>query len=208
MKHTLLKETFIELTKNYTENTQLTIDMWNEIEVNYSGKKRHYHTLEHLENLLEQLSEIKDQIKEWNTVLFTLYYHDIIYNPLKNNNEEESSGLAEIRMKSISIPQQIIENCKTQILATKKHLASADNDTNCFTDADLSILGQNWNNYTNYAKNVRKEYSIYPALVYNSGRKKVLEHFLKMERIFKTIYFFEKFELQAKQNLQKELDAL
>ena len=59
-----------------------------------------------------------------------------------------------------------------------------------------------------YLKNVRKEYSLYPNLVYNPGRKKVLQHFVEMEKIFKTEYFFEKFEAQAKENLKQELEQL
>jgi predicted metal-dependent HD superfamily phosphohydrolase len=50
--------------------------------------------------------------------------------------------------------------------------------------------------------------TIFPDFVYKPGRKKVLLHFLAMERIFKTDYFFHKFELLAKQNLQKELEML
>jgi predicted metal-dependent HD superfamily phosphohydrolase len=87
-------------------------------------------------------------------------------------------------------------------------LQSADSDINIFTDADLSVLGQDWNTYENYLIQIRKEYSIYPDFVYNSGRKKVLQHFLSMERIFKTNNFFEKLEAQAKENLQRELEQL
>jgi predicted metal-dependent HD superfamily phosphohydrolase len=111
-------------------------------------------------------------------------------------------------MKQISVSKDKIELCKKQILATKSHIRSTDNDTNYFTDADLSVLGQNWETYLLYYKNVRKEYSIYPALVYNPGRKKVLNHFLSMDRIFKTDFFYNKFETQAKLNLQQEIESL
>src|SRR5690606_36924476 len=137
----------------------------------------------------------------WETILFTLYYHDIIYNPLKSDNEEKSAALAEKRMKQISVSFDTINQCKKQILATKGHNKSIDSDTNYFTDADLSILGQPWETYSIYYKNIRKEYSIYPDFVYNTGRKKVIRHFLAMERIFKTDFFFNKFETQAKRNL-------
>ena len=89
-------------------------------------------------------------------------------------------------MHQVSAPQETIVLCKEQILATKSHVKSTDSDTNFFTDADLSVLGQSWEVYSIYYKNVRKEYSIYPDLLYNPGRKKVLQHFLSMARIFKT----------------------
>jgi predicted metal-dependent HD superfamily phosphohydrolase len=204
----MLKEHFIFLINNYSNDTNLIAQLWNEIEKNYSNKNRHYHTLSHLENLLIQLSEVKKEIKNWDTILFSLFYHDAVYNVLKSNNEEKSAELAEKRMKQISVPLQLIEECKSQIIATKKHNFDSNNDTNYFTDADLSVLGQSWEVYSEYFKNVRKEYRFYPNLIYNSGRKKVLNHFLNMDRIFKTEYFYYKFELQAKENLQRELEIL
>ncbi|NRB84837.1 MAG: hypothetical protein HRU49_13865 [Winogradskyella sp.] len=204
----VLKETFIELLTKYTDNDSLKKELWTEIEKNYSSKKRHYHTLEHLDNLLSQLTDVKSEIQNWEIILFTLFYHDIIYNSIKSDNEEKSAEFAENRMKQISVSNDKIELCKEQILATKSHIKSTDSDTNYFTDADLSVLGQNWETYLLYCKNVRKEYSIYPTLVYNPGRKKVLNHFLSMDRIFKTDFFYNKFEIQAKQNLQQEIELL
>jgi predicted metal-dependent HD superfamily phosphohydrolase len=204
----MLKQTFIKLLTNYTDNHRQTNELWAEIEKNYSSNKRHYHTLQHLDSLLAQLTDIKAEIQNWNTILFTLYYHDIIYNSLKSNNEEKSAELAEKRMKQILVSNDKIEHCKKQILTTKSHIQSTDSDTNYFTDADLSVLGQNWETYSLYYKNVRKEYSIYPDFVYNPGRRKVLNHFLSMDRIFKTDFFHNKFEIQAKQNLQKEIELL
>ena len=59
----MLKETFIELLKNYTDDNRLINVLWTEIEKNHSSKKRHYHTLQHLENLLSQLTNVKKEIK-------------------------------------------------------------------------------------------------------------------------------------------------
>ena len=204
----VLKEIFIKLVANFTDNVGLTNELWVEIEKNYSSKKRHYHTLQHIENLHMQLFEVKEKLQNWKTILFTLYYHDIIYNPQKLTNEEKSAKLAQKRMEQISVSKEMIENCKHQILATKTHIKSTDNDTNYFTDADLSIFGENWETYSLYYKNIRKEYSIYPDFVYNPGRKKVLNHFLGMDAIFKTDVFYHKFETQAKHNLRKELELL
>lgn len=203
-----LKETFIELLTKYTDNTSLVNELWTEIEYNYSVKKRYYHTLEHLENILSQLTDVKAEIHSWETLLFSLYYHDIIYNVLKSDNEEKSAELAEKRMNQVFVASETIQLCKEQILATKSHTISINSDTNHFTDADLSILGQSWETYSLYCQNVRKEYAVYPDLVYNPGRKKVLNHFLAMDSIFKTDYFYNKFDRQAKENLRKELSLL
>ncbi|WP_460471802.1 HD domain-containing protein [Emticicia fontis] len=204
----LLKETFIALLHEYTSDNQVVNTYWSEIEKAYMSKDRHYHTLAHLENMLKELIEVRNEINDWNTVLFSLYYHDIVYNVLKNNNEELSAAIAQKRMESIQIPGLIIENCYQHIIATQKHILSENRDTNYFLDADLSILGKDWVSYQEYTQRVRKEYSIYPDLVYKPGRKKVLNHFLDMQRIFKTDYFYNKYESKAKQNLSREITLL
>jgi predicted metal-dependent HD superfamily phosphohydrolase len=203
-----IKITFFSLLAPYTQEEHLISDFWQEITTNYSAKNRHYHTLQHLENLLQQLNSVKSKIQHWETVLFSLYYHDVIYNPLKSDNEAQSAALAAKRMAQIGVPTTIIEACTQQILATKSHTATTDNDTNYFMDADLSVLGLPWEIYSDYYKNVRKEYSIYPNILYNPGRKKVLNHFLSMEPLFKTDFFYTAFEQNAKENLQKELEKL
>ncbi|RFS13812.1 hypothetical protein [Emticicia sp. C21] len=204
----VLKETFIALLHQYTQNNNLVNSYWSEIEKAYMSKDRHYHTLAHLENMLKELIEIRDLIQEWDTVLFSLYYHDIVYNVLKTTNEELSAEIAQKRLEAISVPKQIIENCYQQIIATQKHIQGKNTDTNFFLDADLSILGSDWFSYEQYAQRVRKEYSIYPDLVYKPGRKKVLRHFLEMERLFKTDAFFNKYESKARKNIQRELELL
>lgn len=201
----MLHQTFIELAHRYTKDEDRIARLWNEIESRHSESKRYYHTLDHLRHLLGQVLEIKDQIDDWDTLLFTLFYHDVVYNSSKSDNEEQSALLAEKRMEELSVPNEMIEMCVEQILATKSHEISKNADANLFTDADLSILGQPWDVYSEYAKNVRKEYAQYPKLIYAAGRKKVLRHFLGMDRIFKTDPFFEKYEEQARRNLVREL---
>ena len=204
----MLKTIFFELTKKYSNDLQLIDALWYEIDKKYSDSSRHYHTLSHLENVFFQLEEDRNGIEDWDTVLFALFYHDIVYKPTKNNNEEKSAEVPAKRLSEINFPQNKISKSVAMILATKNHLYTGDNDTDLFTDADLSILGQSWEQYTVYFNQIRKEYSIFPDLIYNPGRKKVLTHFLKMDRIFKSAHFYDKLELQARENLSKELTLL
>jgi predicted metal-dependent HD superfamily phosphohydrolase len=201
----MLKENFTQLLLNFTGDKHLIQTLWREIEQQHSTRKRHYHNLAHLEFLLRELQAVKPFINDWETLLFTLFYHDIVYHAWRNDNEEKSAELAVQRLNELQVNPEKIVFCKQQILATKAHQISADSDTNYFTDADLSILGASWEQYEAYASQVRKEYSIYPDLLYKPGRKKVLQHFLDMERIFKTAYFHEKYEKQARKNISREL---
>src|SRR5690606_17201914 len=107
-----------------------------------------------------------------------------------------------------NVPPDIITKSRNLILSTKKHEVSDDSDTNTLTDADLSILGSNRENYVRYIQAVRQEYKIVPDLIYIPGRKKVLQHFLSMNRIFKTEYFHSKYEQQARANIEWEISQL
>jgi predicted metal-dependent HD superfamily phosphohydrolase len=147
-------------------------------------------------------------IADMEAILFALFYHDAIYNVLKQDNEEKSALLAERRMKEINVPAEIVSKCVAIIRATKLHEQDEDEDINLFTDADLSVLGSDEAGYKAYAASIRKEYSIYPDLVYNAGRKKVLGHFLGMSSIYKTTFFRGRYEEQARANLQRELEEL
>lgn len=204
----MLRQTFFELIKKYSDDLQLIELLWKEIETNYSSSKRYYHNLSHLENLLKQLLKVKMNIEDWDIILFSLYYHDIIYNVSKKNNEEKSAKYAQNILQKLNFSKERINSCFSQIIATKGHTISTDNDTNLFTDADLSVLGFSHDNYKNYYQQIRKEYKMYPSFMYNPNRKKVLQSFLKMDSIFKTSYFFDAFEKQARINIALEIDNL
>ena len=205
---TSLRNTLYQLLTNHVSDQSTLEERWLEIERKHSTKKRFYHDLSHLENMLFQLEKVRSEIENWEAVIFALFYHDIVYSATKATNEEKSAALAKKRMLELNIPEETILRCSTHILATKKHAYSSDSDTNYFLDTDLSILGLDWETYQQYAKNVRKEYAIYPDMIYIPGRKKVLAHFLVMDSIFKTPFFQSEFELNAKNNLEAELSLL
>lgn len=182
--------------------------LWDEIFTHYTESHRHYHNLTHLEDLLMHLMDVKENIENWNIILFTLFYHDIIYNSLRKDNEDNSAKLALERLREVGISENERKICYQQIIATKSHQETIHSDTNYFIDSDLSILGRASYIYEEYCENIRKEYSIYPTFLYRKGRKKVVNHILSMKRIFKTDYFFEHYEKQARKNLLHELNSL
>ena len=204
----MLKEIFVTLALKYSDDAALSQSLWQEIEKSYSGSKRYYHNLAHLENMYRKLVAVKSEISDWDTVIFSLFYHDIVYKATAKDNEEQSADVAVKCLSSIGYPLSLIQKCREQILATKHHGASNNNDTNFFTDADMAILGSEWNDYQTYYKAVRKEYSIYPDFLYNPGRTKVLKHFLKMPYLYNTIYFKNSCENVARSNIKKELEIL
>lgn len=203
----MIKQEFLESLKHYTADCEQQQAMWNEVERNYTSSDRHYHNLSHLNSMLMELKIHKEKFDHWDTIIFAVSYHDLIYNTLKSNNEELSAATAIKRLGNVSFPKDEINFCKQLILATKKH-EPGDAQTNLFTDADLSILGVDSGTYEEYSKQIRREYSFYPDIVYNTGRKKFLIRFLEMDNIYKTKVFSEKYERTAKANMREELNKL
>lgn len=203
-----LKTRFEQLCSPFTEDRQLIHSLWNEIETRYSEKGRHYHNLLHLENMFRELEDMKGNISDFTAISFSVFYHDIIYDATSKSNEEKSAATAEKRLTELHVSKDDISVISEQIIATKSHQLSGHNDTNYLLDADLSVLGKDLNTYMEYTRNIRKEYSVYPDFLYKPGRKKVLKHFLELESIFKTEYFKEKYEVQAKENIEAELRLL
>jgi len=202
----MIKQAFFESLNKWTSDNERTT-LWNEVEKNYSKPDRHYHNLTHLSSMLAELEPHQDKFDDWDTIIFAITYHDLIYSSLKSNNEEKSAEIAIKRLANISFPEKLVAFCGHLIRATKKHEPS-DPMTNLFTDADLSILGSDSRTYKEYAKQIRLEYAIYPDIIYNPGRKKALTHFLNMDNIYKTKEFSDKYEINAKANIEAELDSL
>lgn len=204
----ILKDRFETLSINFTNDKSLIESFWLEIEKNYSAKNRYYHNLQHLETLFEEIENIQAEIENFNNISFSIFYHDIIYDATSKLNEEKSAGIAQEKLGYLGLNNEDIQKIHQQISATKSHEKSDKEDTNFLLDADLSILGKSDEAYLEYTKQIRKEYSIYPDFLYKPGRKKVLEHFLQLESIFKTEYFKEKYEIQARKNIESELKKL
>ena len=203
-----LKDQFEQLCLLFTDDPDLISSLWKEIETQYAEKNRHYHNLLHLENMFRELGSVKSDLSDFNGVSFSVFYHDIIYKATSKSNEEKSALKAAERLSELGLHQNNIKIISDQILATQFHEKSENKDTNYLLDTDLSILGKDFEVYMEYTRKIRKEYSIYPDLLYKPGRKKVLTHFLELDSIFKTDYFKEKYEIQARSNIAAEIQLL
>jgi len=208
MKNLTLKDIFFENCLKFTNKIEKIEQIWSVIVFYYSEKSRFYHNFNHIQKIIDLIFENKNNITDIESMIFSAFYHDIIYKVYKKDNEKASAVLMENHLTKLQISQNIIKKSYAQIIATKTHKKSSDFDTNFFLDCDLAIFGENSNIYTEYARNIRKEYSFILIEKYNFGRKKVLEHFLKLNFIYKTAYFRTKFEKQARVNIQNEIEKL
>lgn len=204
-----LKNEWLNLTSNYYDNN-ISEELWKEISKSYTYKTRYYHNLSHVHNMLLQAKDFKTEIQDLEALKFAIWYHDIIYKFSRKDNELKSALLAEKRLKLINFDEKRIEIVKKLIISTKNHelILEQNKDNAYLLDLDLSILGTDWETYQKYIRNIRKEYKVYPDFMYKPGRKKVLKHFLERETLYFTNDFKNKYEVQARKNLKKEIELL
>lgn len=202
----MLQTIFTVLMNAYTHETAYIQASWDTLQTAYSAAERQYHNLNHLEYMYEAILPLKPLVQDWDSLLFALFYHDIVYSASSHSNEEDSAAAWEGVARHINFPE--VKKVSAWILATKAHLQQEAQDLCILLDADLAILGGDAGAYGAYAVAIRKEYAIYPDEQYIEGRKKVLRHFMDMERIYKTDYFHHKLDQQARQNLERECRGL
>ncbi|MDX5448388.1 MAG: hypothetical protein LPK47_08420 [Bacteroidota bacterium] len=140
-------------------------------------------------------------------LIFAIFFHDLVLEPGRRDNEERSADLADkvLSQLGISVPHR--DRIRSMILSTKDHDPGDDDLVALFCDLDLSILGVDPGTYLRYAQNVRKEYSLVPERIYRKERAKVIRSFLNRKRIFYSEYF-RSLEGSARINLQEELDRI
>ncbi len=175
----------------------------------YSEPHRYYHTLWHIADFLNEFEEVPLVLKprERKAACLAVWYHDAVYNPTKNDNEEQSALIAESHLTQAGM-SDIIGEVLPLIIATK-HIHLPENELeDMIVDADLSILGRDNDKYRHYAHAIRQEYSMYSEKDYRSGRATFMAKFLKRKNLFHTTYFQGKYETMARKNLTEELDFL
>jgi predicted metal-dependent HD superfamily phosphohydrolase len=205
----VLKQTWQELVSRYCTNEQLINGEFDKLVGEYSAPGRYYHNLQHLQALLSLQRTYAYNIRNNDLLQFAIFYHDIVYNVTRSDNEELSAQAAGRFLQQTTLPPYQVITVMDYIRATKTHTGEDhDEDLDYFLDFDLSVLGSPADIYNQYAQQIRQEYSVYPDEVYKPGRKKVLAYFLEKPVIYRTAVFRELYEGQARRNIAAEMQAL
>ncbi|MCK5854977.1 MAG: hypothetical protein KAG56_07120 [Sulfurovaceae bacterium] len=200
-----MKNIFIQLCEKYTTDKKLIDNLWLEIVSRHNESHRHYHTLTHLNHLFKNLEPLSKQIISWDTILFSIFYHDIIYDISSNKNEEESASFAKTELSKLGISNFMINKVCELIHLTKAHTETKQIDYAYFLDADLAILGASPKEYQTYIKQIKEEYKLYSDIIYHKGRQEVLRKFMEKKELYQTDYFKNRYERQAHANMAMEI---
>jgi predicted metal-dependent HD superfamily phosphohydrolase len=193
----------------------------NDILPYYNERSRYYHNEKHLDFCLTIHNECTDA--RYNLfVSIALIFHDVIYSPLCDNNEEESVKFMRnyllAHKSKISFPctEGNLNYISRLIIATKNDdhswwhdFGDSDMRYDCMyiRDIDRAILCTKPDVYDNYGKNVRKEFSFLSDYTYNMSRLSFLKETLE-SRIYKTEYFYREYEKKAIANIKREISNL
>ena len=177
---------------------------WIAIAAAYGEPGRAYHNLRHIADCLRLLDEYVSLASDPVTVEFTIWFHDIVYDPQAADNEERSAAAA-VEYLSATPLGSVVANL---IMATKHAATPEIGDGRFISDIDLSILGRPPAEYAAYAAAIRLEYAWVPQPQYAAGRSRVLHGFLNRPVLFNHAEFQQKFGEQAKANLNWEIRVL
>ena len=160
----------------------------------YAEPHRHYHTWQHIEEMLAPLNRGINRFPEdpdGYEILLGVYFHDIVYDPKSSTNEEDSSKIFKKLFKEVLSKQQL-KRISTAILDTKTHSYKPENKiSHALCLLDLGIFTKPFARLMEFEDQIRKEYSWVPKDIYLVERRKVLERFHarpeQIEYMFHTI---------------------
>lgn len=189
----------------------------------YSERHRQYHNLSHISDMVDKLKSLKgtkyekyiDSIEMHLAILF----HDIIYNPKANDNEEQSVKFL-FKVMPMLVPEimaecpEVLERVAFMIMCTKKHVIPESPDcqemfdeyeeleemTKVFLDLDLSVFLGKMSQLRLYEDGIREEYNFIADKEYYPARLSILKSFMNRPRIFLSDAF-ENADERARKNL-------
>ena len=170
----------------------------------HSEPHRHYHTLEHVAEVLRVAGRLSGEI----TVSLAVWFHDAVYDPRAEDNEAKSAELAERELNGLGLTAEVVGHVAELVRSTAHFDPTrvGGPDADALHDADLAILGASEARYARYAADIRTEYAFVLDAEYKAGRTAVLRTFLARERIYRTDVMHAEGEAAARRNLAAEVE--
>ena len=175
-----------------------------ELENAYSEPHRHYHNLDHLRDCLalrQRFEHLADRPEE---IAIALWFHDAVYDPRRNDNEERSAQWADEYLSEHKHEPDKISRIVNMIRATKSHQAETP-DARLMLDLDLAILGSPPAKFQAYDRAIRQEYAWVDESIYEENRRRVLRSFMDRQQIYHHGPLHKALETQARANLSNRL---
>jgi len=152
--------------------TEAVDAVYRDVVTRYAEPHRHYHTLEHVAEVLAVVDELDGDVDvEW-----AAWLHDVIYDVHAADSEARSAGYAGEVLAQLRAPDEAIKEVQRLIELSATHaVVGGDKKGLVFVEADLAILSSPPERYDRYARDVRAEYAHVDDAAWRSGRRAVLQ---------------------------------
>jgi predicted metal-dependent HD superfamily phosphohydrolase len=174
----------------------------------YSEKHRAYHTAGHIGACLAELDGSRDLCERPDEVELALWFHDAVYKTRASDNEEQSALWAVRVLAEIAVADDTAGRIAELVRATAHDGEPSTTDAQVLVDIDLSVLGAPTAVFEEYEKQIRREYSWVPMMMYRPARIRILRSFLERDNIYCTPAFRDRLEEQARVNLARSIESL
>jgi predicted metal-dependent HD superfamily phosphohydrolase len=174
----------------------------------YGQPGRAYHTFDHILDCLARFDEAHAPPDRRDPVEAAIWFHDVVYDPHRADNEDRSAEWAERALSAAHAPVRVVEHIEQLIRMTSHSAPVTDPEGSLLCDVDLSILGRDEAEFDRYERRIREEYTWVPEPLYRTGRARILSEFLERDRIYQTDHFHDRYEAPARANLRRALARL
>ncbi|MET3607164.1 adenylyltransferase/cytidyltransferase family protein [Mucilaginibacter rubeus] len=135
----------------------------------YREPHRFYHTLEHLDDVWQQLEN--RGYSDNDVLLLATIFHDIIYDPRSGTNEEDSAQYFNETFTGDGALKALV----TDIILDTKHHKPGSALSEIFSAADLNILKQPFDKLLIYEQQIFKEFQFVDHKIYREKRVDILK---------------------------------
>jgi predicted metal-dependent HD superfamily phosphohydrolase len=174
----------------------------------YAEPHRAYHNLTHLQECLAWFDRAEALAHHPGEVQIALWFHDAIYDPRSDRNEEASADRAAAAVRAAGGEAACVDRIRELVLATRHLTPPPPDDPSLVADIDLAILGAEPERFWSYEAGIRQEYDWVPEAAFRDGRRKILERFLGRPRLYATDWFRDRLEDRARDNLRAAIARL
>ncbi|MCU0833041.1 MAG: hypothetical protein MUC77_01215 [Chromatiaceae bacterium] len=182
------------------------VTAWAIIDRSYAEPHRHYHDKQHLSHCLDELDRAHGAIPHPDRVEMALWFHDVVNEPGKPDNEARSADLF-LDLASGVMPDDFVTAVAELIRVTTHRHPPEDLDQRFICDIDLASFGCPWECYLDDTNKVKAEFPG-SAEEYYGKKRAFLEAMLRRPRIFLTDLFNARYEHQARENIGRLLGLI
>jgi predicted metal-dependent HD superfamily phosphohydrolase len=181
---------------------------WAAVVAAWGEPHRRYHDLAHLAAVLGLVGELAGAATDPDAVRLAAWYHDVVYDPRRGDNELVSAERARAGLRGLVPPERVEEVARLVLLTAGHDPAPDDANGAVLCDADLAVLAGPPDAYAAYASAVREEYGHLSDAEFTAGRTAVLEHLLAFPALYRLPAVADRWTPRARANLAAELSLL